>query len=115
MSKIFRKRNAFYLLILAGIPVMLFIPPFIPILQVAPENVAFIARLPQPFGDFYLTNSLIALAIVDVILIALGIYLGLAHRRMNRAPNAADRVPSGLHNMMEALFEFFFNQTENTA
>ena len=116
LKSIFKKRYAFILLILAGIPVMFLVPSIIPILQLRPEEVGvLIGNFPQPIGELQLTNSLIVTAFVDVLLIVLGLYLWRANRRMTRAVKSEDKAPKGFYNLMEALFEFFFNQAEDLA
>jgi F-type H+-transporting ATPase subunit a len=59
-------------------------------------------------GEFYLTNTLLATLIADVILllIAFTVY---------RATQSGDLVPRGLAGAVEALLEVIYNLTETTA
>ena len=106
---LFRKRYAFLLLIIAGGLVWKYIPPVVPIVQLPGE------LLPWHVGGLQLTNTLVATFIVDVLLILLGLYLWRANRRTVDATSAEERAPKGLYNAIEAVFEFFLNQAEDTA
>jgi len=113
---LFKKRYAFFLLIAAGVLVMLYIPPVVPIVQLPAENLPWHWPDGIPFiGGMALTNAFLAMIIVDVILILLGLYLWRANKRMITTENPAERSPEGLHNTLEALFEYLWNQTEQTA
>lgn len=110
----FKKRYAFILLIVAGVLVMLFLPPVVPVVQLPGE------ALPMHFPAWFfggppITNTLTTTAFVDVLLIILGLYLWRANKRMVAAEDAEERAPRGLHNSVEALFDYLWNQTEDTA
>lgn len=84
-------------------------PPIRPHIQVAPENVSRLPLFSLPvIGDFYLTNTLIAMVIVDIILILIA--LGV-----RRAVKKGGLVLSGLPAIVEFLIEFVYNLTESTA
>jgi F-type H+-transporting ATPase subunit a len=113
---LFRKRYAFFLLVAAGVLVMLYVPPVVPIVQLPAENLPWHWPVGLPLiGGVPLTNTFIAMVIVDIILVLLGLYLWRANKRMVSAENPADQAPKGLHNMLEAVFEYLWNQTEQTA
>jgi F-type H+-transporting ATPase subunit a len=79
-------------------------PPVTPHIQVAPEHV-----LHDPlFGDFYLNNTMIAMVIVDIILIAIAFIV-------NRAIKSGSLVPGGFASAVEALLEAIYNLTESSA
>jgi F-type H+-transporting ATPase subunit a len=79
-------------------------PPLRPHIQLPAENLS-----QQPiFGDVYLTNTLIATAIVDILLI-------LAAIAVWRAAKSGSLVPSGFSGVMEGLIEIIHNLTEATS
>jgi F-type H+-transporting ATPase subunit a len=59
-------------------------------------------------GEFYLTNTLIATLIADLILILIAF-------SVNRAVRGGDLVPKGLAGAIEAMLEGIYNLTESTA
>jgi len=59
-------------------------------------------------GDFYFTNTLFALLIVDVLVILLAFFF-------NRAVKKGNLVLKGIPGALEALLEFLYNMTEGTA
>ncbi len=59
-------------------------------------------------GEFYFTNTLFALLIVDVLVILLAFFF-------NRAVKKGNLVLKGIPGALEALLEFLFNMTEGTA
>ncbi len=79
-------------------------PPIRPDILVVPEHVS-----EHPlFGNFYLTNTIIATLIVDVLLILIAI-------AVQRAVKSGSLVPKGISGAMEALLEVLYNLTESTA
>jgi F-type H+-transporting ATPase subunit a len=91
------------LLILCGVSGAL-IKPIQPEILVVAENVSA-----HPlFGNFYLTNTLIATLIGDVVLILLAL-------AVKRATSSGDLVPKGVSGAMEALVEALYNLTEGSA
>jgi F-type H+-transporting ATPase subunit a len=84
-------------------------PPVRPHIQVAPELVSHTPLFTLPvIGDFYLTNTIIAMLIVDVLLIAMALIV-------RRAVTSGEMVPSGFSGAIEALLEALYNLTESTA
>jgi F-type H+-transporting ATPase subunit a len=59
-------------------------------------------------GDFYFTNTLLALLIVDVLVILLAFFF-------NRAVKKGSLVLKGIPGAVEALLEYLYNMTEGTA
>jgi F-type H+-transporting ATPase subunit a len=59
-------------------------------------------------GDFYLTNTLVALFIVDIIVILIAF-------SFNRAVKKGNLVLKGIPGALEALLEALYNMTESTA
>lgn len=79
-------------------------PVVAPHILVAPEPVSA-----EPlFGNFYLTNTLTTLIVVNVVVIL----LALAVRNSLRKSSL---VPIGISGAMEALVEVLYNMTESTA
>jgi F-type H+-transporting ATPase subunit a len=59
-------------------------------------------------GDFFITNTLVALIIVDFIVILLAFFF-------NRAVKKGNLVLKGIPGALEALLEYLYNMTESTA
>jgi F-type H+-transporting ATPase subunit a len=59
-------------------------------------------------GDFYITNTMVAMFIVDIIVILLAFFF-------NRAFKKGDLVLKGIPGALEALLEYLYNMTESTA
>ncbi len=59
-------------------------------------------------GEFYFTNTLFALLIVDVLVILLAFFF-------NRAVKKGSLVLKGILGAVEALLEYLYNMTEGTA
>lgn len=113
---LFKKRYAFFLLLAAGVLIMLYVPPVVPIVQLPAENLPWQWPGGIPLiGGMPFTNTFMAMIVVDVLLILLGLYLSRANKRMVEADAAEKRAPKGLHNTIEAVLEIFWNQTEETA
>jgi len=81
--------------------------PIRPHVQVAPEPVAGPFQIPL-LGEMYLTNTMIALLIVDVIVLAIGLTVRRAVRR-------GEPVLRGLAGLMEVVIEALYNLVESTA
>ena len=98
------------LFVVLGIIFSIIFPPVQPHILVAPERITHAPLFTLPFiGDFYLTNTLTTLIIVNVIVIL----LALAVR--NSLARKTDLVPTGISGAMEALVEVLYNLTESTA
>jgi F-type H+-transporting ATPase subunit a len=79
-------------------------PPVLPHIQLPAERV-----MHSPlFGDFYLTNTIIAMLISDVLLILMAL-------AVRKAARSGDLVPKGISGAVEALLEVIHNLTESTA
>lgn len=78
--------------------------PVLPHIQLPAEHVT-----EQPiFGDIYLTNTLVATFIADIIIILIAF-------AVNRAVKSGSLIPKGLAGAIEALLEVVNNLTESTA
>ena len=75
---------------------------FSPHVQLPAENLFPIS------GDFYLTNTILATILADILLILMA--LGV-----RRAVASGEMVPSGLSGTVEAFLEVLYNLTESTA
>lgn len=91
-------------LVILNIIAVQFYAPVLPHIQLPAENVS---KAPL-FGDFYLTNTLIATAIADVILILIAI-------AVSRAVRSGELIPKGIPGAIEAILEVINNLTESTA
>ena len=87
-----------------------FFPPVMPHVQLPAENLTHhpLISLPMPIGDIYLTNTLVATLLIDVVLIALVI-------AVQKATKSGDLIPRGITGVFEALLEALYNLTETTA
>jgi F-type H+-transporting ATPase subunit a len=91
-------------LIILNIIAVSFYAPVLPHIQVPAENVST-----QPlFGNFYLTNTLVATLLADVILILIAI-------AVTRAVRSGELIPKGIPGAIEAILEVINNMTESTA
>ena len=87
-----------------------FFPPVMPHVQLPAEKLTEhpLLHLPPLFGDIYLTNTLVATLLIDVVL------LGLVYA-VQKAVRSGDLVPRGISGVFEALLEAIYNLTETTA
>jgi len=86
-----------------------FFPPIQPHILVAPEQLTEHPLFTLPvIGEFYLTNTLTTLIVVDLVVIL----LALAVRNSLRKGSL---VPSGISGAFEALVEVLYNLCESTA
>ena len=84
-------------------------PPVRPHVQLPAEVLGQVPLVTLPIvGPIYLTNTLVALGLADVVLLALA--LG-----MRRALSGGKMVLGGISGALEALLEALFNLTESTA
>jgi len=101
------------LFIILGLIGASFFPPIRPHIQLPAEVLSKNPILSLPFiGDIYLTNTLIALLLVDLILV--GIILAVRNA-IKRAETKDDLVPQGISGAIEAILEMIYNLTEQTA
>ncbi len=85
-------------------------PPISPHVQLPAERLSHHPLFVIPgIGEFYLTNTLVALFLVDVILLA----MAFAIRRQTRKGGL--EMLKGISGALEALFEALYNMTEATA
>jgi len=83
------------------------IGPVMPHVQVAPEALTPVLRLPV-LGDFALTNTMIAVLLADLVLFWMAF-------RVNRDLKDGDLAPKGLAGVLEAVIEPLYNLTVQTA
>jgi F-type H+-transporting ATPase subunit a len=103
------KRWLVLLFVVLGIIAANLYPPIRPHIQVAPERLSHNPLFTLPvIGEFYLTNTLVAMLIVDLILIVIALMVRNAIR-------SGTLVPKGIAGAMEALLETLYNLTESTA
>jgi F-type H+-transporting ATPase subunit a len=81
--------------------------PIMPHVQVPAEPLLGPVELPL-LGDLYLTNTLVAILIADILLILMAI-------AVNRALRSGEMVPGGIAGVVEAILEALYNLTESTA
>lgn len=97
------------LFIIGGAIAAKYYPPIQPHVQLPAEAISHAPLFTLPvIGDFYLTNTMLALLIADIILllIGFGIY---------RAVKSGSLIPKGISGAVEALLEVIYNLTEGTA
>ncbi len=87
-----------------------FFPPVMPHIQLPAEPVLEqpLLRLGGIWGDIYLTNTLVATLLIDVVL------LGLVWA-VQKAARSGDLIPRGISGVLEATLEAIYNLTETTA
>lgn len=86
-----------------------FFPAISPHIQVAPEPLTEHPIFTLPIiGGFIPTNTLMAVLVVDIILIAMALAVRAATR-------SGEMVPKGISGAVEALLEVLYNLTESTA
>ncbi len=113
-SKVQKWRWGFYrwlvlLFIILGIIGANLYPPVQPHIQVAAEPLTEHPLFSSPIlGDVYLTNTMLAMVVVDIILIL----IALAVRKATQSGNL---VPQGISGAIEAIFEALYNMTETSA
>ncbi len=78
--------------------------PVLPHIQLPAENIS---NTPL-FGDFFLTNTMVATLIADVLLILMAF-------AVSRAVRSGDLIPKGIPGAIEAILEVINNLTESTA
>jgi len=97
------------LLIAGFIGAKYFFSPVRPFVQLPAEHWMEHPLFSLPvIGDFYLTNTLVALFVVDILVLLLAYFF-------NRAVKKGDLVLKGIPGALEALLEYLYNMTESTA
>lgn len=83
--------------------------PILPHIQLPAEKLSHEPLFSLPgIGDFYLTNTLTAMVIADVLLLLLA-------WAVKKAATSGSLVPKGFSGAVEALLEVIYNLTESTA
>ncbi len=83
--------------------------PIQPHIQVAPESVMHEPLFTLPvIGDFYLTNTLVAMLLVDLVIIIIALLVRRGSRR-----NGLE--PKGIAGAFEMIVEMLYNMTESSA
>jgi F-type H+-transporting ATPase subunit a len=96
-------------LIILGFVGAKYFPPIRPFVQLPAEHWMEHPLFTLPvIGDFYLTNTMVALLIADILVIILAY-------AFYRAVKKGDLVLKGLPGALEALLEYLYNMTESTA
>jgi F-type H+-transporting ATPase subunit a len=96
------------LVILTVIGINLF-APVQPHIQVAPEVLSLKPLFTLPvIGDFYLTNTLVAMLIMDIVILLVALIVRNGSRKNGL-------IPKGLAGGFEMLLEVLYNLTESTA
>jgi len=84
-------------------------PPILPHIQLPAENLSETPLFVLPvLGTFYLTNTLVATLIADVVLILIAL-------AVRRAMSGGQLIPKGIAGAIEAILEALNNLTESTA
>jgi F-type H+-transporting ATPase subunit a len=84
-------------------------PPIQPHVQLPAEVISHDPLFTIPgIGDIYMTNTLLAVLLADLVLILIAFFV-------NHAVKSGDMVPKGLPGAVEALLEALYNLTEGTA
>ena len=100
------------LIILSIIGARLF-SPVRPHIQLAAENLTIEPIFTLPIiGDFYPTNTFVAMIIVDVIMLLIAF---LINRSIKKAQEKGELQLKGFAGVMEAVFDAIYNLTETTA
>ena len=97
------------LIILSVVATKIAAPPVQPSIQVAAENVSHHPLFTLPFvGDFYLTNTMVAMLLMDVVILLIAF-------AVKRATSSKNLAPKGIAAVMEMAVEAMYNLTETTA
>lgn len=97
------------LFIILGIFGAQYFPPIQPHIQVAPENLTARPLFTLPvIGSFYLTNTMVAIFLADIIVLILAYAI---KKQMDKG----DLVPRGITGAIELIVEYIYNMTESTA
>lgn len=102
--------------IVLGLIILAFIassayPPVRPHIQLAPETLTEPIELPI-IGKFALTNTMVAMLLADVVLIALALTVKKA---VKQAETSGELVPRKISGAVEMMIEYLYNITESTA
>ena len=86
-------------------------PPIQPHVQLPAEELTGTISLPV-LGEVALTNTIVAMLLVDVIILLI---VFAVKRAASRAQKEKDYVPKGIYGAVETIFEMLHNMTEGTA
>ena len=96
-------------LIIVGFVGSKYFAPIRPIVQLPAEHWMDHPLFSLPvIGDFYLTNTMVALFLVDLLVILVAFFF-------NGAVKKGDLALKGIPGALEALLEYLYNMTESTA
>jgi F-type H+-transporting ATPase subunit a len=96
--------------IILGIIGAYYFPPVQPHIQVAPENLTHDPLFTLPvIGSFYLTNTMLAILIANIIVILLGWKIKKDYEKSGVG------APKGITGVIEMLAEYLWNMTESNA
>jgi F-type H+-transporting ATPase subunit a len=96
-------------LIILGFVASKYFSPIRPFVQLPAEHWIDRPLFSLPvFGDFYLTNTMVALFLVDFLVILVAFFF-------NRAVKKGNLDLKGILGALEALLEYLYNMTESTA
>ena len=85
------------------------IKPVQPHIQVAPENLTSEPLFTLPvIGDFYLSNTIVAMLIMDVVILVVAFLVRIGARKNGL-------VPKGIAGAFEMIVDTLYNMTESTA
>lgn len=97
------------LFIIGGVFAAKAFPPVQPHVQLPPEPLTQAPLFTLPvIGEFYFTNTMLAMLVADAILLLIGFFFYRATRR-------GDMVLTGISGAVEAMLEAIYNLTEGTA
>ena len=97
------------LTIIVGLVAAHYVPPIQPHVQLPAEVLSHEPLFTIPgVGPIYLTNTLVALILVDPVLLAVVF-------AVQRAVKSGEMVPRGLSGVVEAILEYLHNLTESSA
>jgi F-type H+-transporting ATPase subunit a len=87
-----------------------YFPPVQPHIQVAPENLTAQPLFTLPvIGSFFLTNTMIAIILANIIVLLLGYKVKKDYEKSGTG------VPKGITGVIEMLAEYLWNMTESNA
>ncbi len=96
-------------LIILGFVASKYFAPIRPFVQLPAEHWMEHPLFTLPvIGEFYLTNTMVALFAVDILVILIAYFF-------NRAVKKGDLALKGIPGALEALLEYLYNMTESTA
>ncbi len=96
-------------LIILNVIAVSYFPPVLPHIQLPAEPLMKTPLFTLPvIGDFYLTNTLVATLLADILLLLLAF-------SVNRVIASGELIPKGIPGVVEVILEVMYNLTESTA